>query len=171
MRSRSEAESWSGREKALETVIRLTPTWSAIVCRVTLATPHLLTGVTDGCGASAGGAVGRRDAVGGAMQDRGQTGAGAREAGTACRRRLLGGDGRVGAGAEDLALGGGPDVEGDDGCSAHGGANRYWDGRLLYRYSNAGFCTGQAPDASISRGAARERRAAGRARPGGAGRR
>ena len=33
------AESWSGREKALDTVILLTPTWSAIVCRVTRATP------------------------------------------------------------------------------------------------------------------------------------
>ncbi len=36
---RIEAESWSGREKALDTVIRLTPTWSAIVCKVTRATP------------------------------------------------------------------------------------------------------------------------------------
>src|SRR6478672_11306199 len=125
MRSRSEAESWSGREKALETVIRLTPTWSAMVCRVTLATPHLLTGVTDLCGTSAGGAVGRRCAVGGAMQDRGPPGAGAREAGTACRRRLPVDDERVGAGAEDRALRSGPDVEGGDGCSASGGANRY----------------------------------------------
>ena len=32
------AESWSGRENALDTVILLTPTWSAIVCRVTRAT-------------------------------------------------------------------------------------------------------------------------------------
>ena len=36
--SRSSAESWSGREKALDTVIRLTPTLSATVCRVTRAT-------------------------------------------------------------------------------------------------------------------------------------
>ncbi len=36
---RMAAESWSGREKAFETVILLTPTWSAIVWRVTRATP------------------------------------------------------------------------------------------------------------------------------------
>ena len=36
--SRSSAESWSGRENALETVIRLTPTRSAIVWSVTRAT-------------------------------------------------------------------------------------------------------------------------------------
>src|SRR5215210_6351652 len=38
MRSRSAAESWSGREKALETVIGLTPTRSATVRIVTRAT-------------------------------------------------------------------------------------------------------------------------------------
>src|SRR6478609_3729199 len=37
IRSRSSAESWSGRENAFDTVIRLTPTRSAIDWRVTLA--------------------------------------------------------------------------------------------------------------------------------------
>ena len=36
--SRNAAESWSGRENALETVIGLTPTRSATVLSVTLAT-------------------------------------------------------------------------------------------------------------------------------------
>ena len=35
--ARSSAHSWSGRENALDTVIRLTPTRSAIDWRVTLA--------------------------------------------------------------------------------------------------------------------------------------
>ena len=45
---RRSADSWSGRENAFETVIRLTPTRSAIVCRVTLATSSGYGGSTDG---------------------------------------------------------------------------------------------------------------------------
>src|SRR5689334_25333874 len=45
IRWRIASESWSGRENALDTVILLTPTWSAIVCRVTRATPLRLVGV------------------------------------------------------------------------------------------------------------------------------
>jgi len=35
MRARSSSDSWSGREKAFDTVIRLTPSRSAIDCSVT----------------------------------------------------------------------------------------------------------------------------------------
>src|SRR4051812_14883498 len=44
IRRRSLSESWSGRENAFDTVILLTPTRSAIVCRVTRGTPPSVVG-------------------------------------------------------------------------------------------------------------------------------